>query len=131
MKALYDFENRRTRYELKPFFEDVDSRFKFCAFVASPSPTDTDARCAFFLQAVSELANPETCFALSADDFARVNPNTGTAPIFRSKRDADLTTAIYNNAVPLVDRSSGSEVKAWPVKYATMFHGLVDVGSPD
>ena len=122
LKALYDFENRRTRYELKPFFEDVDSRFKFCAFVASPSPTDTDARCAFFLQAVSELANPETCFALSADDFARVNPNTGTAPIFRSKRDADLTTAIYNNAVPLVDRSSGSEVKAWPVKYATMFH---------
>ena len=122
LKALYDFENRRTRYELKPFFEDVHSSFKFCAFVASPSPTDTDARCAFFLQAVSELANPETCFALSADDFARVNPNTGTAPIFRSKRDADLTTAIYNNAVPLVDRSSGSEVKAWPVKYATMFH---------
>ena len=128
LKALYDFENRRTRYELKPFFEDVDSRFKFCAFVASPSPTDADARCAFFLQAVSELANPETCFALSADDFARVNPNTGTAPIFRSKRDADLTSAIYGNVVPLVDSSSGSEVKAWPVKYLRMLDMTNDSG---
>lgn len=122
LKALFDFENRRTRYEMKPFFEDVDSRFKFCAFIASPSPTGSAARCAFFLQAVSELADPEICFALSAEDFARVNPNTGTAPIFRSKRDADLTTAIYGNAAPLVDRSSGTEKRAWPVKYATMFH---------
>ena len=128
LKALYDFENRRTRYDLKPFFEDVDSRFKFCAFVASPSPTEEAARCAFFLQAVSELADPETCFSLSAEDFARVNPNTGTAPIFRSKRDADLTTVIYGNAVSLVDRSSGTEVKAWPVKYATMFHMTNDSG---
>jgi hypothetical protein len=128
LKALYDFENRRTRYDLKPFFEDVDSRFKFCAFVASPTPTEEAARCAFFLQAVSELADPEVCFSLSAEDFARVNPNTGTAPIFRSKRDADLTTVIYGNAVPLVDRSSGTEVKSWPVKYSTMFHMTNDSG---
>ncbi|MGH1370346.1 MAG: Eco57I restriction-modification methylase domain-containing protein [Maritimibacter sp.] len=128
LKALYDFENRRTRYDLKPFFEDVDSRFKFCAFVASPTPTEEAARCAFFLQAVSELTDPEVCFSLSAEDFARVNPNTGTAPIFRSKRDADLTTVIYGNAVPLVDRSSGTEVKAWPVKYSTMFHMTNDSG---
>jgi hypothetical protein len=122
LKALYDFENRRTRYDLKPFFEDVDSRFKFCAFVASPSPTEHEAQCAFFLQSVTELADPDRCFTLSAADFARVNPNTGTAPIFRSRRDADLTTTIYGNAVPLVNRSSGEVVKAWPVKYATMFH---------
>ena len=128
LKALYDFENRRTRYNLKPFFEDVDSRFKFCAFVASPSPTDEAARCAFFLQSVSELAKPEVCFSLSAEDFARVNPNTGTAPIFRSRRDADLTRAIYGNVVPLADRSSGAEMKAWPVKYLRMFDMTNDSG---
>ncbi|MEO0371932.1 MAG: restriction endonuclease, partial [Pseudomonadota bacterium] len=128
LKALYDFENRRTRYDLKPFFEDVDSRFKFCAFVASPSPTENAARCSFFLQSVSELADPEVCFLLNAEDFARVNPNTGTAPIFRSKRDADMTTVIYGNAVPLVDRSSGPEVKVWPVIYSTMFHMTNDSG---
>ena len=68
------------------------------------------------------------CFPLTAEDFARVNPNTGTAPIFRTRRDAALTTAIYNRLPVLVDRSSGEEVKAWPVKYATMFHMTNDSG---
>ncbi len=122
LRALYDFENRRTRYTVPPFFPDVDSRFKFCAFVASPSPTDDSARCAFFLQDVSELEDENSCFSLTAEDFASVNPNTGTAPIFRSRRDAELTTAIYRRLPVLMDRSSGDEVKAWPVRYATMFH---------
>ena len=39
LKVLYDFENRRTRYNAPSFFPDVDSRFKFCAFVASPVAT--------------------------------------------------------------------------------------------
>ena len=128
LKALYDFENRRTRYDTTPFFPDVDSRFKFCAFVASPAPGNEPARCAFFLQDVSETENPERCFPLSAADFARVNPNTGTAPIFRSRRDAELTTAIYDRLPVLVDRSSGEAVKAWPVKYTTMFHMTNDSG---
>ena len=128
LRALYDFENRRTRYEAQPFFPDVDSRFKFCAFVASPKLTEEPAKCAFFLQDVSELDDPERCFPLTAEAFARVNPNTGTAPIFRSRRDAELTTAIYRRMPVLVDRSSGEEVKAWPVKYSTMFHMTNDSG---
>ena len=121
LKALYDFENRRTRYDAPPFFPDVDSRFKFCVFAASPSPLPGDAQCAFFLQDVSELKDPDCCFPLSASDFAQVNPNTGTAPIFRSRRDAELTTAIYGRLPVLVDRSPGAVVKAWPVKYVRMF----------
>lgn len=128
LKALYDFENRRTRFDAQPFFPDVDSRFKFCAFVASPSPVHADTRCAFFLQDVSELLDPERCFPLSAQDFASVNPNTGTAPIFRTRRDAALTTAIYSRLPVLVDRSTGAEVKAWPVKYLRMFDMTNDSG---
>ena len=128
LKTLYDFENGRQGRKGGPFFTDVHRSFKFCALVASPSPTEYAAHCAFFLHDVSDLTEEGVRFALSAEDFARVNPNTGTAPIFRSKRDADLTTAIYGNAVPLVDRSSGAEVKAWPVKYATMFHMTSDSG---
>lgn len=128
LKTLYDFENGRQGRTGGPFFPDVHRSFKFCALVASPSPTEYAAQCAFFLHDVSDLMKEGVRFALSADDFARVNPNTGTAPIFRSKRDADLTTAIYGNAMPLVDRSSGVEVRAWPVKYATMFHMTNDSG---
>ncbi|MCK1715216.1 restriction endonuclease [Bradyrhizobium sp. 143] len=122
LKSLFDFENRRTRYDAKPFFPDVDSRFKFCATIASPSRTFAAARCAFFLQDICELEDPERCFPLAARDFARVNPNTGTAPIFKTRRDATLTTKVYDQLPVLVDRSTGGEVKAWPLRYSTMFH---------
>ncbi len=122
LHALLDFENRRARFDEKPFFPDVDSRFKFCAFIASRTPSERAAKCAFFVQDFSELDDPERCFPLTAEDFARVNPNTGTAPIFRSRRDAMLTTQIYERAPVLVGRSGGNERRAWPVKYSTMFH---------
>lgn len=122
LKALFDFENRRTRYGKEPFFPDVDSRFKFIAMMSSPQRTFPAALCAFFLQDVSEIADPERGFAIPADGFAAVNPNTGTAPIFRSRRDMELTTGIYSRLPVLVDRSGGIPVTAWPVRYATMFH---------
>ncbi len=122
LRALYDFENK------KIFFPDVHASFKFCVFVASPSPVEGPARCAFFLHSVAELDDPDRCFPLTAAEFARVNPNTGTAPIFRSRRDAELTTAIYARLPVLVDRSSGEEVKAWPVKYTRMFDMTNDSG---
>ena len=122
LKALYDFENK------KVFFPDVHASFKFCIFVASPSAIGEAADCAFYLHSVAELDDPDRCFPLSAESFSRVNPNTGTAPIFRTHRDAALTTAIYERLPVLVDRSSGQEVKAWPVKYSTMFHMTNDSG---
>ncbi|MDE0331777.1 MAG: restriction endonuclease [Nitrospinae bacterium] len=122
LKALYDFENRRTRHNTPPFFPDVDSRFKFCAFVAGPSPMYAPAQCAFFLQSISELKDPERRFSMSEKDFADVNPNTGTAPIFRTEKDSELTKAIYSRLPVLVNRSSEKEIKAWPGKHATMFH---------
>ena len=122
LKALYDFENKKT------FFPDVDSRFKFCVFVASPSPVGAAAKYAFYLRDVAELEDPERCFALTAGDFARVNPNTGTAPIFRSRRDAELTAGIHRRLPVLVDRSAGRPVAAWPVTYTTMFHMANDSG---
>ena len=43
---------------------------------------------------------------------ARVNPNTGTAPVFRRRRDADITRGIYERHPVLVDRSGGGECRA-------------------
>ena len=61
-------------------------------------------------------------FPLAPDDFARLNPNTGTAPVFRTRRDAALTTAIYGRLPVLVDRSGDPAAAAWPLRYETMFH---------
>ena len=122
LRALYDFENRRT------FFPDVHASFKFCVFVANRSPVEEPARCAFYLHRVSELADHERRFTLTTEDFASVNPNTGTAPIFRTRRDANLTTAIYRRLPVLVDQSLGEEVKTWPVRYVRMFDMTNDSG---
>ena len=75
-----------------------------------------------FSRTFQSSSDPERCFPLTADDFARVNPNTGTAPIFRTRRDATLTTAIYRRRPVLVERVGSKEIKAWPLKYSTMFH---------
>ena len=121
--GLFDFENRRLGTELPPFFPDVDSRFKFCALIFGGEARRFDeTRCAFFLHDTADVNDAERCFPLAPADFARVNPNTGTAPVFRTRRDADITRRIYERHPVLVDRSGGDERKAWPVKYATMFH---------
>ena len=118
LKALLDFENRRSRYGKEPFFPDVDTRFKFAALVYSEARVFQDATCAFFLQDVAEIADPQRAFAITAEDFAAVNPNTGTAPIFRSRRDMELTTEIYAHLPVLVDRSAGVTIATWPVRYS-------------
>jgi len=122
LKAFYDFENGRQGRNDPPFFPDVHRSFKFAAIIASPSPTGEVARCAFFLHDLAEISDEDRCFELTAEDFARMNPNTGTAPILRSRRDAELTTAIYNRLPVLIDRSQGEEYRTWPVRYVTMFH---------
>ena len=115
LRALYDFENK------KVFFPAVHASFKFCVFVALRSTEDHPARCAFYLHGLPELDDPDRCLELTPEDFRRVNPNTGTAPIFRSRRDQEITTGIYRRLPVLVDRSSGKPVRAWPVRYERMF----------
>jgi hypothetical protein len=117
VQCLFDFENRGI------FFPDVHNSFKFCTFVCGgQNRSFSETECAFFLHSSPEFVSAERRFVLTPADFALVNPNTGTAPIFRTRRDAELTTAIYRRLPVLVDRSSGAEKKAWPVRYITMFH---------
>ena len=121
--GLFDFENRRLGTDLPPFFPDVDSRFKFCALILGGEERQFDqTECAFFLHDTETVHDEDRCFPLTPDDFARVNPNTGTAPIFRSRRDAEITRRIYEQHPVLVDHSQGKEKRVWPVKYTTMFH---------
>ena len=120
--GLFDFENRRLGTDLPPFFPDVDSRFKFCALIFGGEErkfAQTD--CAFFLHDTAAIDDPDRCFPLAAADFARVNPNTGTAPVFRTRRDADITRSIYERHPVLVDRSGDEEVRVWPIQHLRQF----------
>jgi hypothetical protein len=120
LKALYDFENK------KVFFPDVHASFKFCIMVASPTRKFDAATCAFYLHNIAELKNPDQAFPITASDFARVNPNTGTAPIFRTRRDMALTTAIYERWPVMVDKSGEEPKTAWPLRYLRAFDSGTD-----
>ena len=110
--SLFDFENK------KIFFKDIHASFKFCALIFGGEDRLFDqTQCAFFLHDTKTIDNEDRCFPLTPDDFARVNPNTGTAPVFRSHRDAEITRGIYERHPVLVDRSEGEECKAWPVRF--------------
>ena len=121
--GLFDFENRRLGTDLPPFFPDVDSRFKFCALILGGEERRFDqAECAFFLHDTKTIHDEDRCFPLSPEDFARVNPNTGTAPVFRSRKDAEITRRIYKQHPVLVKRLQGKRKRAaWRVKYTRMF----------
>ena len=111
--GLFDFENR------KIFFKDVHASFKFCVLVFGGEERRFDeTQCAFFLHDPDDVKDPERCFPLAPDDFARVNPNTGTAPVFRTRRDAEITRHIYERHPVLVHHSKEKERRAWPVRYA-------------
>src|SRR5690606_39633216 len=64
----------------------------------SPLPTPyslSPAEFVFFALDVADLRDDQRRFTLTAEEIALLNPNTRTCPIFRSKRDAELTKAIY------------------------------------
>jgi hypothetical protein len=120
LSALFDFENRRTRMNLGPFFPDIDSRFKFSALIFGGNDRRfLFADCAFFQQDADEAE--ANAVALTPADFAAVNPNTGTAPVFRTRRDAEITVDIYRRFPVLVDRRGASPKQVWPVHYLRMF----------
>ncbi|MCY3788704.1 MAG: restriction endonuclease, partial [Gemmatimonadetes bacterium] len=114
--GLFDFENK------KIFFKDVHTSFKFCSLILGGEERQFDqAECAFFLHDTKTVHDEDRCFPLTPDDFVRVNPNTGTAPVFRSRRDAEITRRIYERHPVLVDRSQGEEKRVWPVRHLRQF----------
>jgi hypothetical protein len=121
--ALFDFENK------KIFFPDVHASFKFCALVfGGPQRVFESTRCAFYLHSLKELNSGKNVLQLSARDFSRVNPNIGAAPIFRTRRDADITLRLYHRHPVLVKHGACADARIWPVKYVTLFHMTNDSG---
>ena len=121
--SLYDFENK------EGIFEDVDGRFKFCALLFGGEAKKTErADFVFFAHAVEDTAetNKQRHIRLTAADMALLNPNTKTCPIFRSRRDADLTRAIYRRVPILIDENRRQGGNPWGIKFFTMFHQTND-----
>jgi hypothetical protein len=121
--SLYDFENR------EGIFPAIHSATKFCLLTMTGrvGPTSEGAEFAFFCQRTEDLRDDGRRFTLTPEELALVNPNTRTCPIFRSRRDAELTLGIYRR-VPVLIAEGPPEVNFWGIKLATMFHMTNDSG---
>ena len=100
--ALYDFENRRgldkDGRERGRFFGEVHPQFRFCAvLMGGPDRTTEELEAGFLLDDPPGDTESDRLVWLRASDFALVNPQTGTAPIFLNRRDADIVLEIYRN----------------------------------
>lgn len=117
--SLFDFENKGV------FFPGVHSSYKFCLFTVGRGrrPTADSAEFVFFAHRVEDLNDPDRRFTLSAADIALLNPNTRTCPIFRSRKEAELTKAIYRRVPVLIReaRDGSPEVNPCGIRFSRMF----------
>ena len=119
IKTIIDFFNRKRDGNL--FFPDVYYRYKFCAYVVGADDRHFDtATFGFFIRDVAEIADPNRVFPITDQEICAINPNTGTAPIFRSRRDKEISAKIYSLNPVLVDRSSSDVRASWPVSFSQM-----------
>ncbi len=122
IRKLLDFENKK-------IFQGVDQRQKFCLLSLTleerqAPPTEF----AFFVIEDHELDDPRRKFELTPKEISLLNPNTRTLPVFRSRRDADLTTSVYQRLPALWDESKRSG-NHWALRFkATLFHMTDDSG---
>ncbi|MDQ1308489.1 MAG: hypothetical protein QG671_4323 [Actinomycetota bacterium] len=109
--SLYDFENA------KPLFEGVHRSYKFCLLtLVGRDSHEPEADFAFFAHDPTDLDRPGVRFALAPDEITLLNPNTGTCPIFRSRRDAEITLGIYRR-VPVLIREGDPDGNPWGIKF--------------
>ena len=61
---------------------------------------------------VDEIEDPKRHIQLTGDDIKLLNPNTRTCPIFRTRRDAEITKAIYRR-VPVLLKDGDLNGNPW------------------
>ncbi|TAU15476.1 type II DNA modification enzyme [Rhizobium ruizarguesonis] len=119
LARLIDFENR------EKLFAAVDSRMKYCLLTIGSGVTS--AEFSFFLTNPSQMDDNRRRFRLSPEQIARINPNTKTAPIFRSQRDAELSAKIYDHVPVLIDESKGAAGNPWRLElHSRIWHMAED-----
>ncbi|KAA0677175.1 Eco57I restriction-modification methylase domain-containing protein [Roseomonas genomospecies 6] len=106
LESLISFENEEF------IFPAVHHAYKFSLLTLSgtASPAE-EMRFAFYLRSPEALSDPRRRFTMTAEDIARINPNTRNAPVFRTRADADLVRGIYERVPVLIAELEDSDVE--------------------
>jgi hypothetical protein len=127
LASLYDFENRDA------IFAGVHRSYKFCLLTMGKTE-QVDFQ--FFSGNPNDLLDSRRRFTLSPSDFALLNPNTRTCPVFRSQADAALTKKLYSSTTVLwreelrnqADEVIQVEHNPWGLQFQLMFMMNTDSG---
>jgi hypothetical protein len=111
--SLFGFDHRT------PYFGKV--QMQFCLLtLGGRNRLISVSEFAHGLIVTDDLADPERRFTLSPSDLELINPNTRTAPVFQTRRDAEITKAIYRR-VPVLVRDDDPDGNPWGVEFQRMF----------
>lgn len=83
-------------------FPSVHHAFRFALLTLGGKSSTEPASLVFFARQPEQIHDARRRFALTPQEFALINPNTRTCPVFRSERDAELTKKLYRVAPVLV-----------------------------
>lgn len=112
--SLHDFQTGMG------YFDRIGhARFKFSLVTlggASVGPIDVPF--SFFSRTIADFADKRRHYTLRADEITRINPNTRTAPIFRTRYDADLTARIHGR-VPVLVEEGKQGGNPWGISFHT------------
>ena len=112
--AFLEFEN-----EAFILSRDVHHSVRFALLTVAGRAERVDrAAFAFGARYIDELDNRR--FAMPPEEIFLVNPNTGTLPLFRSRRDAEITLEIYRR-VPVLIREGDPNGNPWSLSFMRMF----------
>lgn len=115
LASFFDFENRQG------IFPGIDSRMKFALLtLVGSNRSVSQPEFTFFAHNVADLDDKERRVPLSQQDLALLNPNTRTSPIFRNRRDAEITKGIYRR-IPILDRDGDPDGNPWGFRGQLMF----------
>ncbi|MGA5305857.1 Eco57I restriction-modification methylase domain-containing protein [Nucisporomicrobium flavum] len=115
LESLLDFRN-------KGFFPGAAGAQgnRFCLLTLTRAPRNVPMLFSFRNESLQEAHRGDRRVYLTADEIAMLNPNTGTAPLFRSRRDAEITLGIYRR-VPVLVKDNDPSGNPWGISFLRMF----------
>jgi hypothetical protein len=111
-----DFENRNG------IFPAVHRTYRFS--ILAGGKNSISSKFYFFLNDVSQLSDPERRSVLSEEDINWINPNTKTAPVFRTRSEAEIVKRIHLKVPVFINDSNDQHGNPWGADFR---QGLFDM----
>lgn len=111
LDSFFDFENEAR------IFPGVHNQFRFAVAALTGGDPRERINFAFYTRHVSDV--PDRRYDLAPDEIRLLNPNSGTLPLFRTRRDANITLKAYKRHPVLMQENPVAN--PWGLTFLLMF----------